>query len=399
MHAESWQLSSVCDANWVVCVDDSLSVLDILREHLLSIDGISRVETFNKSIDSIEAFSKYIVQPDLIIVDLNMPDMDGFEVLRCIASLGLTSFVVVLTSEESLASTVDAFAKRLAINFVGAVAKTDFAVVVEEIDSLIQAFVPLRRAIVRRLPDTTELERQIKTKSLTLTNYYQPILRAADNAVVGYETLMRWRDGRGDVHPPTVLLSYLERSDIAEEVTNIVLEKALDDFEDRMAPGLKIAINICPITLSDVEWPKRLHRQVVSRGFSPRDLKLEVVESQALALSSAVLESLARLRLYGYGISLDDFGTGYATFEQFKDLPITEVKIDRGFVSKAPHDDVSRQIIAQTVSLAQSKGVATVAEGVETPDLGALMVALGCDMLQGFAFGRPGPLPACELAA
>lgn len=393
------QMASVRDANWVVCVDDSISVLDMLRECLLAVDGIMRVETFHKSKDSIEALSEYIAQPDLIIVDLNMPDIDGFEVLRSIASLGLTSFVAVLTSEERLTSTVDVFAKRLGINFIGAVQKSDFEVVVEQIDSLIQTFAPRRRAGANHTPNIAELERQIEARNVTLTNHYQPILRASDQAIVGYETLMRWRDSRGQIHPPTALLPFLECLDIAEHVTNVVLAAALDDFKDRMAPGLTLSINICPVTLADAQWPKRLHRQVVKRGFSPRDVKLEIVESQALALSSAVLESLARLRLYGYGISLDDFGTGYATFEQFKDLPITEVKIDRGFVSKAPHDDVSRQIISQTVSLAQSKGVATVAEGVETTELGQLMVELGCDMLQGYAFGRPGPLQDCELAA
>ena len=108
-------------------------------------------------------------------------------------------------------------------------------------------------------------------------------------------------------------------------------------------------------------------------------------------MSPAPLESLVRLRMQRFGLSIDDFGTGHSSLAQLRDVPFTELKIDRGFVHGARHNQLIRPILEGSIALAQRLGLQAVAEGVETQDDWALLREIGCDMAQGYFVGRPMP--------
>jgi EAL domain-containing protein (putative c-di-GMP-specific phosphodiesterase class I) len=128
---------------------------------------------------------------------------------------------------------------------------------------------------------------------------------------------------------------------------------------------------------------------------SPADLTLEITESRLMSPSPAPLENLVRLRMQGFGLSIDGFGTGHSSLAQLRDVPFTELKIDRGFVHGARENLLIRPMLEGSVSIAQRLGLQTVAEGVETEDDWAFLREIGCDVAQGYFIGRP--MPADQL--
>ena len=128
---------------------------------------------------------------------------------------------------------------------------------------------------------------------------------------------------------------------------------------------------------------------------SPHDLTLEVTESRFMSLAAEPLETLVRLRMQRFGLSIDDFGTGHSSLAQLRDVPFTELKIDRGFVHGARHNQLIRPMLEG--SCIAHAGLQTVAEGVESADDWALLREIGCDVAQGYFIGRP--MPGAQLPA
>ena len=116
---------------------------------------------------------------------------------------------------------------------------------------------------------------------------------------------------------------------------------------------------------------------------------LEVTESRLMSPSRIPMESLVRLRMQGFGLSIDDFGTGHSSLAQLRDVPFTELKIDRGFVTGAHHNQIIRPILDGSVGIAKRLGMRSVAEGVETEEDWHVLREVGCDLAQGWFIGRP----------
>jgi EAL domain-containing protein (putative c-di-GMP-specific phosphodiesterase class I) len=121
----------------------------------------------------------------------------------------------------------------------------------------------------------------------------------------------------------------------------------------------------------------------------PADITLEITESRLISADTAPLEALVRLRLQRFGLSIDDFGTGHSSLAQLRDVPFTELKVDRGFVSGARHNQIIRPILEGSIGIAKRMGMRCVAEGVETEDDWHLLREIGCDLAQGYFVGRP----------
>ena len=232
-------------------------------------------------------------------------------------------------------------------------------------------------------------------KALALREFelhYQPQINLETNAVVGFEALLRWR------HPERGLVSPADFIPLAEEIGLIVplgewvLREACREAT-RWPDSVSVAVNVSPYQFED---PDRLTRMVAgsltTSGLPGSRLEIEITESVLLRNERSVLKSLHQLRAMDVRVAIDDFGTGYSSLSQLHSFPFDKIKIDRSFVNKC--DDAAGQsaIIRAITALGVSLGMATIAEGVETPDQLLRIRAEGCTSVQGYLFSRPVPL-------
>jgi EAL domain-containing protein (putative c-di-GMP-specific phosphodiesterase class I) len=184
-------------------------------------------------------------------------------------------------------------------------------------------------------------------------------------------------------------------------VGDFVLERACRDFVDwaarlgQRAPRL-MAVNLSRAQLAQPGWNAAVEAILRSTGMPPGRLQLEITESLA-AQDDAVQDRLHELKALGIQLALDDFGTGYSSLSSLHLLPVDTVKIDRSFVSQADTSHHHQVLIEATVKVAQSLGMKTVAEGIETASQAEVVRSRQCDKVQGYLFSRP--LPAAELLA
>ena len=219
--------------------------------------------------------------------------------------------------------------------------------------------------------------------------HFQPIVVLATGKVRGFEVLARWEHPGVGLISPDRFIPVAERDGWIDEVTRQILQGAFAAVAN-YALDLHLAFNISPRQLKDLSLPTQIRRLAENAGFPLEHATVEITES-ALADDIASARRIAGdLKAMGCRIALDDFGTGYSSLYHLKSLPFDELKVDRSFVSSMATERESRKIVAAVVGLGQSLGLTTVAEGIETREQRDLLLRLGCDMGQGWLFGRPG---------
>ena len=223
--------------------------------------------------------------------------------------------------------------------------------------------------------------------------HYQPIVRLADGAVVGQEALLRWdRADRGRV-PTDLLVRLAEQIGIIHRLGRMVLEQVCTDATV-LPPNSYVAINASPLELVRPDYAGELIATVEAAPAMTLDRLVVEVTEEALvdqADAAALAATMETLQAAGVRIAVDDFGTGYSGLNRLRLLPVSLVKIDRSFVAGMLLDPSDRAIVGAAVRLARDLGLTVVAEGVETPEQAAVLADLGCDLAQGWHFGRPVP--------
>lgn len=226
---------------------------------------------------------------------------------------------------------------------------------------------------------------------------YQPLVDLRSGAFTGVEALLRWR------HPVPGLVSPVEFIPVAEDcgligaLGQFVLQTACSAFAAVpvfAAAGTEVtlAVNLSRAQLRQPGLVAEVQEALRTNGLAPQQLLLEVTESLA-AQDAVVLATLHGIRALGVRLSLDDFGTGYSSLSCLHELPVSFVKVDRSFVSQAPTSDYHRVLIEATIRMAQTLGLGTVAEGIETTAQAQLMAQLGCDKGQGYLYSKPLEMP------
>jgi len=220
---------------------------------------------------------------------------------------------------------------------------------------------------------------------------YQPVVDAQTGELKGMEALARW------THPSLGARSPEDFIQLAEDTGNIlalgtnVLHRALKDFSDLYRKGLMpatsyVAVNFSPIQLDSPDLSSLIEHQLEEFNLDPSNLCVEITETVAMNQPITERDALDKLRSIGVRLAIDDFGTGYSSLAYLSRLPIDIIKIDKTFVSANPH---SRPILTAIIAMAQSLGIATTAEGVETDEQRVLLAGLGVDSLQGYLISRP----------
>ena len=219
---------------------------------------------------------------------------------------------------------------------------------------------------------------------------YQPLVRTTGEDVCGFEALVRWNHpARGPIGPDK-FIPLAEECGMIEKIGTFVLRTAVKDAS-AWPDSVRIAVNLSPIQFNNPAIIETVSAALNEHKFRAERLELEITEGVFLADSSATDETFANLKALGVRLVLDDFGTGYSSLGYLKKAPFDKIKIDQSFVrGAASTGSRNAAIIRAIVSLADSLGMDTVAEGVETHDDLQLIRELGVSQVQGYIFGRPG---------
>ncbi len=237
----------------------------------------------------------------------------------------------------------------------------------------------------------TALRRAIDNGDLRLN--FQPICDLGTGLVTGFEALARWTDETGTAHPPSDFIPVAEESGLIVPLGRWALDKAattLVEWDARAGGdcGVRVAVNLSAIQLQRDDIAPVVERVVESSGLAGNRLTLELTESAFITDPDRIARAMHALKEIGCTVAMDDFGTGYSNLAYLQKLPIDVLKIDQSFVMGLLADRDKVAIVRAILSLAQALGMATTAEGVETPELAQTLTALGCTYGQGYAFAR-----------
>ena len=243
------------------------------------------------------------------------------------------------------------------------------------------------RAQARRL---LELDMRAALPRGEFEMHYQPIRDLAAEKIVACEALVRWRHPLRGLIPPGNFIPLAEETGLIVQIGEWVLRTACRDAA-AWPDDIGVAINLSPVQFKDPNLVAHVMNALAQSGLPACRLELEITESVLLQNSEATLATLHALRTSGVRISLDDFGTGYSSLSYLRSFPFDKIKIDRSFVEDVTSRDDSLAIVRAVTGLGRSLGIATTAEGVETPAQLELLRREGCTQAQGYLFSQPRP--------
>jgi diguanylate cyclase (GGDEF)-like protein len=250
---------------------------------------------------------------------------------------------------------------------------------------------------LERLALAARLRRAIERGELEL--HYQPVCRAADGAIMGVESLVRWRDPERGLIPPGDFIPVAERTGVVDALGDWVLEETCRQTVEWKTAGLlpNTGVNVSPRQLRRAGFPGRVEAMVAEYDIDRSRFVLELTESAWSLEASRVMPVLHDLRARGFALAIDDFGAGYSSLWRLRELPVQIIKVDRAFLTGVPDDREACAIYSAIMQLADTVHCDVVAEGVETADHLSFLNSLGCRIVQGFHLGRP--MPAAEATA
>jgi EAL domain-containing protein (putative c-di-GMP-specific phosphodiesterase class I) len=231
-------------------------------------------------------------------------------------------------------------------------------------------------------------ERALARQKLRLV--YQPKVSLKDGRLTRVEALVRWDDPELGPVSPTRFVPLAEKHGLIDRLTEWGLKTTLRQWKVWRDEGLetRLAFNISAVSLERLDFPDMVERLCREMGVPTDRLVLELTEG-ATQQFVKLMDTLTRFRIKGIGLAIDDFGTGYSSLLQLRQLPFTELKIDRCFVVDLPAAHDSRLIVRTIAELAHGLGLVATAEGVETVEQLRSVRELGCDVVQGFLIAPP----------
>ena len=309
-----------------------------------------------------------------IVEELGRPyDIEGHRVVVG-ASIGIAVAALNSTRADTLLKNAD-----IALYCAKADGRGTFRMFEATMDTQVQA----RRAI------ESDLREALGRGELEL--FYQPLCNVAANRVCGFEALLRWRHPARGLVSPAVFVPIAEELGLIMPIGEWVLAQACADAA-QWPDGLKVAVNLSPVQFRSPDLVAAVQRALLTSGLPACRLELEITESALLQDSQTVLNMLHRMGELGLRIALDDFGTGYSSLSYLRSFPFSKLKIDQSFIKDIARRSDCEAIVRSVASLAQTLGMTTTAEGVETEEQLRRLCDAGCTEAQGYLFDEPRPV-------
>lgn len=381
----------------ILVLDDEPFMLKLLGQMLASL-GYASVTTCDSGRAALELVDNPDSRPDLILLDLNMPEMDGVEFVRHLVEYHYSGALILVSGEdERVLQSVEKLVRAHKITGLGHLSKP---VTPERLAALIEKWAPPSQGAIRAAKKVySENELRAAIANGELINYYQPKVALTTGEVIGVETLMRWRHPRDGMVFPDQFIGIAEQHGLIDELTRVVLSGALAQARIWQDAGLtwRVAVNLSMENLVSLDFLDYVADLTAKAGVLPQGMVLEVTESLLMHDQRVPLEILTRLHLKRFRLSIDDFGTGNSSLTQLRDIPFGELKIDQSFVHGAWANDTQRAMFDASLGLAKQLEMESVAEGVEDRADWEFVRKTGCDLAQGYFIAKP--MPAEDLPA
>ena len=394
-------LLTAIDTVDIYILDDEQQHVDLMVE-MISIAGLS-----SKGFTSARLFIDHpISNNDIILLDLNMPDMDGIEVMRTLYDKGFApTYILASGFDERVLHSAKQFADAKNIRVAKTLSKPinarEFIHYISQLNlqarvALINTLAPANKASPgKKALSLEQLKTAIEQHQLRL--FYQPKLDMSSGKTIGFEALVRLQQPELGLIFPDQFIEMAEQNDLISALTNEVFRLATVDYLTFREAGINlvISINISAKDLLDLSMPERFAELARAKNIPPEAITIELTETAVLKSVSDSLDILNRLRMKGFSLSIDDFGTGYSSLVQLYQAPFTELKIDQHFVMRIMEDDEALSIVKICILLAKELKMKSVAEGVETEEIWHKLKQLGCDLAQGYFMSKALPVDDC----
>lgn len=364
-------------------IDDDPVFLAVAESVLLSL-GQNVAAKASDGDQGIAALDRAEPAIDIIILDLNMPRLDGLAFMRAAAHSGFQGQIIISSGEaEAVVRSAQRMGELLGVRVAGSLRKPiSREALLAMLETCARQTLPARS--VRPAPDLNGIA------DFTLIPYYQPQYTVESRSIVGLEALIRIETPDGQVHGPGHLFGKIDNHEELVAVSLTIARKVMADLARWREAGseCRVSINMDACVLEEDRVVPELIEMVRESGTPPSLVCFELTETTLPADMSRLIEVLARLRMAGFELSLDDYGTGSSNYELLRLCPFTELKIDATIIQSAAREPHSKKFMDVAVAMARDLDLSVVGEGVETVAQLETAWKAGVRIIQGFLFSK-----------
>lgn len=379
----------------ILIADDSITQREFAQMHCNKL-GIENILCASNGQESLEILENNTV--DAVLIDLEMPVMDGVELIHSIAQRNFTPQIIIVSAKDPiLISSVGTMAEAAGLTVLGTFKKPLQSEMLQ--CSFLNLLANLKTRQLegqkRSNPQPAvsvnglELSQAINDNQLLLA--YQPKLTVQGLRLCGVEALARWQHPEKGIISPGIFIPLAERLGLINTLTQKLFLQALSEKRkwQQMGFNFHLAFNLSPYSIADVGLADWIVAMVQEYQVSPEQITFEITENALVNELANAIRTLARLRLKGFNLAIDDYGTGFANAQQLSRVPATELKLDRSLVHNASQRPQQYTILSSSIELGKNLQLTLVAEGAETRDDYEALIALGVDQVQGYFFSKP----------
>jgi len=374
----------------IYIVDDDEQVADLLGV-IVDMAGFEQ-QIFTTSREFVKQTTG---DTDIILLDLNMPDMDGIEVIRELAKKRCPASILFISGQDAgVLHSAEKLAKAHDLRVIGSVGKPVQIGLLQKIlkeSSAPKEVADNKKSVTAELVSVDELCQALKNKQLLL--HYQPQINIQTSQLIGVEALVRWQHPERGLIFPDQFIAVAEENGLIVPLTGEVIRLAVEQARLWKSAdfNVQMSLNISAENVTSLTLPEQLSAMLEAQDMNTSMITLEVTESSLMGELVTSLDILTRLRMKGFALSIDDFGTGYSSLSQLHRIPFTELKVDQSFVMQMDNDAEARGIVKTCIMLGHELNMKVVAEGIENADIYSQLKTLGCDIAQGYYIARPMP--------
>jgi EAL domain-containing protein (putative c-di-GMP-specific phosphodiesterase class I) len=380
--------------NSILAIDDDQSICELISATAEAM-GLSCTATTESAI-FLDAIGP---QTSLIMIDLKMPKVDGIELLRQLGKQQCKVAIVLISGVgHRILETARELAQAHGLSNVRHLQKpfrvAELKLLFENHEAV--PVVPVLPPKQHSASEDFDLPIALEPREFVL--HYQPQIDIPSCNLIGLEALVRWMHPKRGLIFPDQFIGRFEEVGLIHQLGWAVVNRGLSEiaqFADARGIAPALSLNASASSLKDLTYPDKMASLIAAHGIAPEKIVLEITESALIQDLTRTLDVLARLRMKQVQLSIDDFGTGYSMMQQLRNVPATELKIDKSFVQNMHDSPSDRVVVRKTIEIGHELGMKVVAEGVETQEQLDFLRANGCDTAQGYLFSRP--LPPKEL--